>query len=668
MSFRTTFALALVAVCSSLAAAQSSLPPSWTYSSYFGGSAADGISAQTADSNGNIYVTGATSSSDFPTTPGVYEPAFPGSSRDNVIFVSKFSPEGKLIWSTYLGPGCYTYIVPSGIAVDAGQNVYIGGIFECAGFPATPPLPNNGSVFLAKLNSTGSQLVYSAVLGGNSVLGDPSVAVDSHGNAFLTGAGDYCCNTNTGNIGPGGGISDFWVAEINHTGNGLPWSVMIGGSDMDLPYGMVIDSNDKLYLTGQTFSADFPTSPGSLILGKNGWAFAMKLDPAKKPSSSIVYSALVGDSGNDSNPYIQGNAIAVDRSGNAYVATYTYNTRMFTGPHAFQRSASTGPDAYVFELNAAGSALLNGTYVAGAAFDDATAISVDNSGNTYVSGFTQSWDFPTTAYGPVLDPFNYTTAFYVKLNPQFAAVSSVQYASAQGTESWTGNADLAGGLWISGFAGAQFPTTPNAYQQNYAGNYDAYLVHTNFLGLCAPTTVSICTLAEDANNSERIHFAAQSADVEGATLISLALDGQIAYEIPAAQFDTWLPVAPGNHTATVTARGVNSNVETTQQSFNVPASHSCPLNPISPSLTICNPLNAAVIDGPVNIHIVANESVPPKTVSLSVDSKFVAVLFNQNGNYRYSMTLPAGPHTMTVRGTDSNHGKLRTSAVFKVVD
>jgi hypothetical protein len=191
-------------------------------------------------------------------------------------------------------------------------------------------------------------------------------------------------------------------------------------------------------------------------------------------------------------------------------------------------------------------------------------------------------------------------------------------------------------------------------------------VHTNFEGLCAPTTVEICTLAQSGSNSELIHVAAQAANVEGAKSITLSLDGQQAYKLNAAQFDILLPIASGTHTATVTFRAVNAKTETAQQQFTVNSSSRCPLNPTAPSLTICSPLDAAVVKGTVNFTIEANDSAAPKTVNLYVDGKFVAKLSNQNGTYTYTTTLAADPHTASAHATDRNGDLLRADAVFQV--
>jgi len=390
----------------------------------------------------------------------------------------------------------------------------------------------------------------------------------------------------------------------------------------------------------------------------------VKLDPTKPPASSMVYSALAGNPGNTSNQYLQGNAIAVNPLGDAYVAAWTYNSGLYASPNGFQRGAPTAPNGYVFELNASGSAIINGTYLGGGANDFVSGIVVDNSSNIYFLGSTYSWDFPTTAYGN-LTQYN-DVAVYVKLNPQFAAISSVEFGPVS-TEAFHGTLDSFGGLWFSGYTVAGFSTTPNVYQPNFGGgNDDGYLIHTNFESLCATSTVEICTLAQSGGNSELIQFAGQAANIEGAKSISLSLDGQQAYTVNAAQFDTLLPVAPGSYTATVTFRAVNANAETSQQTYTVKSSTTCPINPISPSLTICNPLNAAVVKGSVTFNIQANDPNPPKTVYLAVYGKPVATLSNNNGTYTYTMTLAAGLHTTKVHGTNLNHDSLVSTAVFQV--
>jgi Bacterial Ig domain/Beta-propeller repeat len=645
-------------------------PPSWVYSTYFGGSQGDGITGATRDAAGNIYVAGTTASPNFPTTAGVYEPVYPGPAGYNAVFVSKFSAEGALVWSTFLGPGSYQFIVASGVQVDSDQNVYVAGIFQDPGFPTTPGLPNNGSVFVAKLNATGSQLVYGATMGGNSILSNPQLVLDSRTDAFVTGSGGtgLCCNRHTGFIGPLGGVDDFWVAEINSAGNALTWSVEMGGSGSDEADGMAIDSANKLYIAGYSDSTDFPRTPGALYQPGTGRTFIAKLDPTRPPSSSLVYSALAGNPGHSTNDFLSAQSIAVDRSGNAYVGAWTYSLGLFTSKWAFQTQAPTVPNAYVFELNRPGSSIVNGTYFGGGNADYVGHVSVDDEGNTYVAGFTNSWDFLTTAYGNPVPANSLFESYYVKLNPQFAAVSSVEYGGTlDGAVAYAALPDGAGGLWVAGYAGSQFPTTANAYQPSYQGNYDGYLLHTDFAGLCPSDGVAICTIAADNTLPERIHFTGQASDVESARDIALSIDGMFAYSLHAAQFDTWLPVAPGNHLATAVVQDANGSQSQNQQQFSVTASSQCPLNPVIPSLTLCSPLNAAVIKSPVTIQAQANDSVPPAALQLFVDGSLQTTIQGQNGSYTYTLRLTPGVHRVSVQGKDTSGRYLATTAIARVV-
>jgi hypothetical protein len=661
--------------CTLVCLAQSTPPRSWIYSTYLGGSGSSTITAAVRDPAGNIYVTGTTTSPDFPTTAGVYEAAYPGPTGDNVVFVSKFSATGSLVWSTFLGPGSYQFGIASGIQVDADENVYVAGIFQGAGFPTTAPLPSGGSVFVAKLNSTGSQLIYGTTLGPNSIESNPQLVLDSHAAAFVTGSGPAgdCCNGKTGIIGPLGGIDDFWVAKIDSAGTGIPWSLQMGGSGEDEANGLAIDSENKLYITGFTESSDFPRTAGALNQPGGARTPIVKLDPSRPPSSSLVYSALAGNpGGHNSNNFISGESIAVDQSGNAYVGNWTYNIGLFTSPWAFQTQAPTAPSAYVFELNRPGSLMLNGTYLGGGNLDFVGQVSVDGEGNTYVTGSTASWNFPTTAYGNPTPLDNVNQAYYVKLNSQFAAVSSVVFGATGEPDGYDGFAaapDGTGGLWVAGDAGNQFPITPDAYQPAYQGNVDGYLLHTDFAGLCPSggEGVEICGISADNILSERIHFTSQDGNVEAATNIALWIDGMSAYSLNAAQFDTWLPVAPGTHLANVVAEDAGGTQHEDQRQFSVAASSACPLNPVSPSLTLCSPLNAAVIKGPLTIQVQANDAVPPTKLQLYVDGNLQTILMGKNGSYTYSLRLTPGIHSVVVQGVDTSGEFLATTAVARVV-
>jgi Bacterial Ig domain len=140
----------------------------------------------------------------------------------------------------------------------------------------------------------------------------------------------------------------------------------------------------------------------------------------------------------------------------------------------------------------------------------------------------------------------------------------------------------------------------------------------------------------------------------------------VAYGLNAAQFDKWLPVAPGDHTASVLARNVSGAQYQAQQQFTVASENGCPLNPLNPSLTFCSPLNAAVVKGSLTIQIQANDAVPMSSVLLYVDGKLQATVNGQNGSYTYTLQLPPGVHSFNVQGTDNDQRFLTANAVARV--
>jgi hypothetical protein len=368
------------------------------YSTYLGGGTEDsnGIAV---DSSGNAYVTGSTSSANFPTTPGAFQATLGGSGVYNA-FVAELSSTGSaLVYSTYLGgsggDGGYR------IAVDSSGNAYVTGATISTNFPTTPGafqpgLAGTGNAFVAKLNPTGSALVYSTYLGGSSIdIGD-GIAVDSSGNAYVTGV-TGSINFPTANplqAGLGGtGANNAFVAELNPTGSALVYSTYLGGSDYDQGYSIAVDSSGNAYVTGVTSSADFPTA-SPLQAGLGGVdaisnAFVAKLNPT---GSALVYSTYLGGNWADG-----GLGITVDSSGDVYVTGYASSANFPTvNPLQANLGASGATNAFVAELNPTGSALVYSTYLGGSGGDQGYSIAVDSSGNAYVTGYATSTNFPTT--------------------------------------------------------------------------------------------------------------------------------------------------------------------------------------------------------------------------------------------------------------------------------
>jgi hypothetical protein len=361
------------------------------YSTYLGGSGANSGYGIAVDSAGNVYVTGYTYSTDFPTTPGAFQTNLGGGSD---AFVSKLNPSGSaLVYSTYLGGSGDEGPYGGGIAVDSAGNAYVIGSTYSTDFPTMNPLqPANaggGDAFVSKLNPTGTALVYSTYLGGSSQELGLGIAVDSSDNAYVTG---FTCSTNFPTMNPlqpanAGRPNNVFVSKLNPTGSALVYSTYLGGSGADSGYGIAVDSAGNAYVIGRTFSADFPTmNPFQPAYGGSGDAFVSKLNPS---GSALVYSTYLGGSKTD-----EGYGIAVDSAGNAYVTGRTGSN--FPKMKPLQPYGGGNSDAFVSKLNPTGSALVYSTYLGGSKADQGGGIAVDSAGNAYVTGYTNSTDFPTT--------------------------------------------------------------------------------------------------------------------------------------------------------------------------------------------------------------------------------------------------------------------------------
>jgi hypothetical protein len=382
------------------------------YSTYLGGTNNDSGLGIALDTLGDAYVTGYTLSTDFPTTPGAFQTACAGSCAYQDAFVTELNPTGSaLVYSTYLGGTGAD--VGQGIAVDASGDAYVTGDTLSSDFPATPGAfqttcgggPGNctiGDGFVAKLTSDGSGLVYSTYLGGSSVDQALGIAVDASGNAYVTGgtsssdfpttpgAFETTCPAQD-SCTPGAGF----VTKLNSPGSALVYSTYLGGSHGGAGFGIVVDNSGDAYVTGTTDSTDFPVTPGASQTTFGGGetdAFVTKMNSS---GSGLVYSTFLGGSGID-----QGFGVALDSSDNSYVTGSTYSSDFPTTPGAFQTTcggcSGTTADAFVTELNSAGSSLVYSTYLGGSNADGGQSIALGASGIAYVTGYTYSIDFPIT--------------------------------------------------------------------------------------------------------------------------------------------------------------------------------------------------------------------------------------------------------------------------------
>lgn len=426
------------------------IDPVLAYATYFGAqySGAGGFeSAQGVgtDGAGNVYIAGITDSYDLPVTPGVIQSAFGGVFAniryfEGDVFVAKFTPAGAISYVTYLGGSGDD--AASAIAVDSAGNAYVTGATNSNNFPVTtgvvqPHLKGYGGnscvifgdAFVSKLNPTGTQLLYSTYLGGSADDFANAIAIDSQGDAYIAGA---TLSTNFPVVNPvqsslrgSGGEpgrpscsgaplfdgGDAFVAELNPTATTLMFSTYLGGSLDDVATAIALDPSGNIYVGGFTLSTDFPVTSGAYQTKWGGIdpqdeffnfgdGFVARLNAG---GGSLAYATYLGGSGDDAVL-----AMTADKAGTVYVTGSTSSQNFPTTSTAVQShyggyvvlpefiEQNLG-DAFATRLDSKGATLLYSTYLGGSENDAGRAIAVDPSGLIYVSGLTDSTDFPVSS-------------------------------------------------------------------------------------------------------------------------------------------------------------------------------------------------------------------------------------------------------------------------------
>jgi hypothetical protein len=357
------------------------------------------------DTSKNVYLTGVTNSPDFPTTSGALQRSLRGSYD---AFVTKLNSSGSgLLYSTFLGGSGsednHASYRLGGIAVDGSGNAYVTGRTDSTDFPTVNAYQSMGDTFVAKLNTSGSALLYSTYLGGTSGATSYGIAVDSSGKVYVAGvAGPGFPMRNAYQPNLNGG-SDAFLTKLDPALSGdssLLYSTFLGGNQNEWAFGVAADNSGNAYLTGSTNSSDFPINGAyqATYGGGHDDAFVTKLNTAASGANSLVYSTFLGGSGSDNYDAVRPSAaIAVDTSGNAYVTGSTDSSN-FPISNAFQSNYGGGQfDVFITVLNTSGAGLVFSSYLGGADGDYPLAIAVDGSGNAYLTGKTYSTNFPTAS-------------------------------------------------------------------------------------------------------------------------------------------------------------------------------------------------------------------------------------------------------------------------------
>ncbi len=365
--------------------------PNLDYTAYFGGNNFDQAKGITVSPSGRVCITGETNSTDFP-LQNPQQGTIGGSSDAFVLTFNDFNyPFGtvNVIYSTYLGGSGFD--IGYSITSDASDNVYVTGGAGSTNFPVTASViqsQNLGSrdAFVTKLNSSGIRS-YSTYLGGANFDNATSIGVDSLGNAYVTG---QTFSTDFPKQNPIrttlSGPTDAFVTKINSAGSGLVYSTYLGGSDSDTGTGIAIDSSGNAYVCGSTLSTNFPNN-GALQPSLSGTSDAF-ITKVNATGSAFSFSTYFGGTGTETT-----GGIALDGAANIYVVGQTTSTNLPTTSPT-QINSAGGTDAFVAEFNSTGSSRLFSTYIGGSSEDFGFALVASSEGRVFITGQTQSSNFP----------------------------------------------------------------------------------------------------------------------------------------------------------------------------------------------------------------------------------------------------------------------------------
>ncbi|MCW5982001.1 MAG: SBBP repeat-containing protein [Bryobacteraceae bacterium] len=388
------------------------------YSGYIGGSGTDIGYKIAVDNLGAAYLVGDTLSSDCPTTTGAFKNRPAGNMRD--IYVAKVNTAGTgLVYAGYLGGSDGDF--STDIALDSSKNAYIVGETRSANFPKTvgKTCGSEGDGFIAKINASGNALVYARCIGGATWERAYGVAVGSQGNAYVTGSTDSTDFPATLQSGPNGGIDAFLV-KLSAAGDAVNFALRLGGAGEEIAFGGVaVDPLGNAYVTGRTSSSDFPVTGGWPYNSYQGTydAYVAKVTSA----GAVAYSGYLGGANED-----RGLDLAVDSTGSAYITGWTLSGNFpVTAGWPYPTYNTGDRDAFIVKVNYQGTSLDYSGYLGDSHRDFGNAIAVNSSGEAYITGTTQSENFPYLGMG---------TEFQCKNKGAPAANAFVAKLDAAGTK------------------------------------------------------------------------------------------------------------------------------------------------------------------------------------------------------------------------------------------
>jgi hypothetical protein len=501
--------------------------------------------------------------------------------------IGAYDPSAPLVidptisYCTYLGGSSLTAI--TGVAVDSSDNLYVTGWTEALNFPIAGPVQasNQGGVdiIVAKLNSAGTALLYATYIGGKSDDKGAAIAVDSSGQAYVTGS---TASSNfplvSSNRATIGGSTTAFALKLNAAGNTLLYSGFIGGTTYEVGNAIAVDASGNAYIVGDTQSANFPEVFAiQFALGGGTDAFLTKLNPA----GTITFSTFLGGSGNEhaggialdavGNIFIAGgtssanfptvsplqgtlagtqcafvtkitpqntiafstylggsggvpqqaNAVALDPAGNAYIAGVTTSANFPVTTGAFQTAIGGSQSGFVSKISASGSTLVYSTFLGGSGYDWASGIAVNSSGFAYVGGYTSSLNFPQA--NAVQATFNgLYDAFVSELNFAGNGLVFSTFYGGSGSDSTNSIAlDANANIFVGGQTSSADLHLVSPIQSSLASASTGWILR---LGVSAapPTTPAVVSVSPSSGTGTSVAFTAQFTDTGGGSTITTA--------------------------------------------------------------------------------------------------------------------------------------------------
>ncbi len=454
------------------------IDPLIQYCTYLGGSNYEQLLLKSVMSNGDLIMTGFTSSSDFPKTPGVIDRTYMGGEA----FITRMKGNlGSLVFSTYLGGQYADYA--SGVDLDRDGNIYVSGNTESKDFPTTTGVLNETSkignvetpwgqtvtapdIFVSKISSDGTNLIYSTYIAGNHTDYNQDIAVDDDGYAYVIASVRSpdlpIKNAYESEIT---GYYDYYIAKLNQNASSLEWSTYLGGEDDEWssegPTKVDISPSGDIYVAGNAESMDFPTTSGA-YKQSTGSRWLTGTLTAFEDDGDLIFSTYIHEDTQVGSLEVTSDSVYL--TGNTDMSNFPV-----TKDTAYDTALGGWSDAYLLEMDTQGSMVKYATFLGGDEYEFGWDISFDNEDRVILTGYTGSSDFPLSDY-PVDDSFDgWSETFITIFNKDKDGLhfSTLFGGNDDDYGLWLGIAD--DGLYMAGYtSSSDLPVHDDAFDRTYS--------------------------------------------------------------------------------------------------------------------------------------------------------------------------------------------------------